>query len=39
MIERADLDLFGFVDTPEEAWTELVGRGLVAHTPESEQPA
>jgi uncharacterized protein (TIGR00730 family) len=28
MIKAADLDLFGFADTPEQAWTELIGRGL-----------
>ena len=35
----ADLDLFSFADTPEEAWAELLKLGLVAHTPEGEQPA
>ena len=29
MINRADLDLFGFADTPQEAWGELKRRGLV----------
>lgn len=28
MINRADLDLFGFADTPQEAWSELLKRGL-----------
>ena len=28
MINRADMDLFGFADTPEGAWRELVSRGL-----------
>ena len=28
MINVADLDLFGFADTPQEAWTELLRRGL-----------
>jgi uncharacterized protein (TIGR00730 family) len=39
MIAPADLDLFAFVDSAEEAWTELLARGLQAHTPEAEQPA
>jgi uncharacterized protein (TIGR00730 family) len=29
MINRADLDLFGFADSPQEAWAELLRRGLV----------
>jgi uncharacterized protein (TIGR00730 family) len=33
-----DLELFSFVDTAEEAWTELVRRGLKAHTPPEEAP-
>jgi len=28
MISRKDLDLFAFVDTPEEAWSTLLARGL-----------
>ncbi|MFN6953751.1 MAG: TIGR00730 family Rossman fold protein [Acetobacteraceae bacterium] len=28
MVDEADLDLFTFADTPEEAWAALVGRGL-----------
>ena len=28
MINRADLDLFGFADSPQEAWAELLRRGL-----------
>jgi len=27
-IEQADLDLFGFADSAEKTWAELVGRGL-----------
>lgn len=38
MIERADLDLFAFADTAEEAWTTLVQRGLKAHTPPEARP-
>jgi uncharacterized protein (TIGR00730 family) len=33
-----DLELFSFVDTAEEAWAELVRRGLKAHTPPEEAP-
>jgi uncharacterized protein (TIGR00730 family) len=33
-----DLELFSFVDTAEEAWSELVRRGLKAHTPPEEAP-
>jgi hypothetical protein len=29
MINRDDLDLFGFADSPQEAWAELLRRGLV----------
>jgi uncharacterized protein (TIGR00730 family) len=29
MISRADLDLFAFADTPEEAWAALVERGVL----------
>ncbi|MGE0094513.1 MAG: LOG family protein [Alphaproteobacteria bacterium] len=38
MIERADLDLFAFADTAEDAWATLVRRGLKAHTPEAARP-
>jgi uncharacterized protein (TIGR00730 family) len=37
-IDAADLSLFSFVDTAEEAWTELVRRGLKAHTPPEDVP-
>jgi uncharacterized protein (TIGR00730 family) len=33
MVDKADLDLFAFVDTAEEAWAELQRHGLKAHTP------
>ncbi|MCX7354777.1 MAG: LOG family protein [Alphaproteobacteria bacterium] len=39
MIERADLDLFEFADTAEDAWAKLVQRGLKAHTPPEARPA
>jgi uncharacterized protein (TIGR00730 family) len=39
MIERADLGLFAFADTAEEAWATLVKRGLKAHTPPDARPA
>jgi uncharacterized protein (TIGR00730 family) len=38
MIDRADLDLFTFADTAEEAWAALLRHGLRAHTPEGERP-
>ena len=38
VIDETDLALFSFVDTAEEAWTELLRRGLKAHTPEEEAP-
>ncbi len=38
MIDRADLNLFTFADTAEEAWAALLGHGLQAHTPEGERP-
>jgi uncharacterized protein (TIGR00730 family) len=38
MVEQADLDLFGFADTAEEAWAELLRHGLKAHTPAEERP-
>jgi uncharacterized protein (TIGR00730 family) len=38
MVDPADLKLFSFVDTAEEAWAELVRRGLRAHTPAEERP-
>jgi len=33
MIDENDIGLFQVVDTAEEAWEVLVGRGLSAHTP------
>jgi uncharacterized protein (TIGR00730 family) len=33
MVSRADLDLFDYADSPEEAWQCLVKRGLEVHTP------
>ena len=39
MIESADLDLFAFADTAEDAWAALVRRGLKAHTPPEARPA
>ena len=39
MIDRADLDLFTFADTAEEAWAALLQHGLRAHTPEGERPS
>ena len=36
MIEAADLALFDWADDAEEAWTAMVRRGLVAHTPPDE---
>lgn len=33
MIDDADVALFQVVDTAEEAWNVLIGRGLLAHTP------
>jgi hypothetical protein len=38
MIESADLDLFEFADTAEDAWAALVRRGLKAHTPPGARP-
>jgi hypothetical protein len=38
MITRSDLELFDFVDSPEEAWQCMVRRGLKAHSP-NETPA
>jgi uncharacterized protein (TIGR00730 family) len=38
MIDRADLNLFTFADTAEEAWAALLRHGLMAHTPEGERP-
>jgi uncharacterized protein (TIGR00730 family) len=37
-IDLADLNLFSVVDTAEEAWAELLARGLVGHTPPEEAP-
>src|ERR1700723_3641734 len=39
MIDAANLSLFSFADTAEEAWSELLRRGLKAHTPPEERPA
>ena len=33
MIDRDEAPLFDIVDTAEEAWSVMVGRGLTAHTP------
>ncbi len=33
MIREADMNLFGFAETAEEAWTALVDRGLRDHAP------
>ena len=33
MIDREEVALFEIVDTAEEAWSVMVGRGLMAHTP------
>jgi uncharacterized protein (TIGR00730 family) len=38
MIDSADLNLFSFADTAEEAWTALLSHGLKAHTPSEEWP-
>lgn len=38
MIDAADLALFSFADTADEAWAELLRRGLKAHTPAEERP-
>jgi uncharacterized protein (TIGR00730 family) len=38
MIGAADLALFSFADTAEEAWTALVAHGLKAHTPPEDRP-
>ena len=38
MVDAADLTLFSFADTAEEAWTELLRHGLKAHTPPEERP-
>jgi predicted Rossmann-fold nucleotide-binding protein len=39
MIDAADLSLFSFADTAEEAWDALVAHGLKAHTPPEDRPA
>jgi hypothetical protein len=31
MIDRADLDLFGFAEDAEGIWSELLSRGLKPH--------
>jgi predicted Rossmann-fold nucleotide-binding protein len=36
MIDRQEAALFEIVDTAEEAWSVMVGRGLMARTPLSE---
>jgi predicted Rossmann-fold nucleotide-binding protein len=28
LISQKDFNLFGFADTPEQAWSELIARGL-----------
>lgn len=38
MIDAADLALFSYADTAEEAWSELLRRGLKAHTPAEDMP-
>jgi uncharacterized protein (TIGR00730 family) len=38
MIDAADLSLFYFADTAEEAWAELLAHGLKAHTPPEDRP-
>ena len=32
MVDRADLDLFGFAEDAESIWTELLTRGLKPHS-------
>jgi hypothetical protein len=31
MVDRADLDLFGFAEDAEGIWSELLARGLMPH--------
>ena len=38
MIDDADLNLFSFADTAEEAWEALLANGLRAHTPPEDRP-
>ncbi|WP_149538970.1 LOG family protein [Siccirubricoccus phaeus] len=38
LVDAADLDLFGLVDTAEEGWEWLTAHGLHAHTPPAEAP-
>ena len=38
LIGAQDLGLFDIVDHAEEAWSSMVRRGLVAHTPADEAP-
>jgi hypothetical protein len=38
MIDAADLNLFSFADTAEEAWDALVAHGLKGHTPPEDRP-
>jgi hypothetical protein len=33
MIDRDEVGLFEIVDTAEEAWSVMVGRGFMPHTP------
>ena len=39
LVSDADLGLFEIVDDAEAAWTAMVKRGLVAHTPPEDAPA
>jgi uncharacterized protein (TIGR00730 family) len=38
VVSPADLALFDFVETAEEAWASMVRRGLKGHTPPAESP-
>ena len=38
MVDAADLTLFSFADTAEEAWDALVAHGLKGHTPPEDRP-
>src|ERR1700761_4694867 len=38
MVDAADLKLFSFADTAEEAWDALVAHGLKGHTPPEDRP-
>jgi predicted Rossmann-fold nucleotide-binding protein len=35
MIDRSNLELFDYAESPEELWQALVRRGLRAHTPDT----